>query len=102
MIYRRRTNPNVNRKNVQRLLHKTGTVVERRAPVQLSRWHPELLLSVNPHRVYPQETLIVDKHGCSAIGRDFDDFLSVCAAHIDVPMSVNRCTAYVLLVHTCG
>ena len=90
MIYRRRTNPNVNREDVQGFLHKTGTIVERRAPVQLRRWHPELLLRIYPHGVYPQEPLIVDEHGRGAIGRDLDDFLSVCAAHVDVSLCVNR------------
>lgn len=94
MVYRRRTNPNVNRKDVQRFLHITGTIVERRATVQLSRRHPKLLLRVYPHRVYPQEALIVDEHGRGAVGRDLDNLLSVGAAHIDVPLCINRRAAY--------
>ena len=101
MVYRRRTNPNVNRKNVQRFLHKTGTVVERCAPVQLRCWHPELLLRVNPHGVYPQEPFITDEHGRGAVGRDLDDFLPIGAAHIDVPLCINRRAAYILSVHAC-
>lgn len=94
MIYRRRPNPNVNRKDVQKFLHKTGTIVERCAPVQLSRWHPKPLLRVNPHRVYPQEPLIVHEYGRSAVGRDLDNFLSVCAADINVSLRIDRCAAF--------
>ena len=94
MVHRRRPNSNVNRKDVQRFLHKTGTIVKWCAPVQLSRWHPKLLLRVNPHGVHPQEPLVVDEHGRSAIGRDLDNFLSVGAADINVSLRIDRCAAY--------
>ena len=92
MINTRRTNTNINRENVQRLVNKAASVVERRATIQLSGRHPELLLRIHPHSIDPKETLIVNEDGPRAIGRDLQNLLSIRVADVNVAMRVN-CSA---------
>ena len=94
MINRRWSNSNVNREHVQRLLNKTASIVEWRATIQLSRWHPEFVLRVNPHRIDPEKTLVVNERRPCAVGRDFQYLLSIVVADIDVALRVNCCATY--------
>lgn len=90
MINSRRPRTNIDRVNVQRLLHKARAIVERRATVQLRRRHPEPLLRVDPHGVDPEEALVADEDGHRAVWEDLEDVLAVSVAHVDVTLCVDR------------
>lgn len=94
MINRRWSDSNVNREHVQRLLNKTASIVKWCATIQLSRWHPEFVLRINPHRIDPEKTLVVNEHRPCAVRRDFQYLLSIVVTDIDVALRVNRCAAY--------
>jgi hypothetical protein len=92
--YTRRTNTNIDGKDVERFLHKARAVVERRAAVQLRRRHPKLLLRVDPHGVYPEETFVANEHRHRTVGRNLEDFLPVEAADVDIALCVDCCPAW--------
>lgn len=94
MVDSRRPHTNIDRVNVQRLLHEARAVVERRAAIQLGGRHPKPLLRIDPHGVDPEETLVAqeDRHG--AVWRDFEDVLSVGVADVDVALRVDCGSAW--------
>ena len=94
MVNARWPNTNVQREHIQRLLYeRLHPDIEWLPAIQLRRRHPQFPLRIDPHRIDPKQSIILNEHAARPVRINLDDGLPIRVAHIDVSVGIDRRTA---------